>query len=94
MNDYKELIVALCTASERNSNSLNTRDTCRKAADAIEYLVKERDAAIADISYLIIHPLEVCKLCAHDFADTAAEKCPNCSDITAYGNFEWRGVSE
>lgn len=94
MNDYKELIADLTAAANRNSNSLNTRDTCRKAADAIEQLVRERDAAIADISYLIIRPLEVCKLCAHDFADTAAEKCPNCSDITAYGNFEWRGVSK
>lgn len=44
MSDYKDMIVALRTASERNSNSLNTRDACRKAADAIEQLVKERDA--------------------------------------------------
>lgn len=41
MNDYKELIADLTAAANRNSNSLNTRDTCRKAADAIEQLVRE-----------------------------------------------------
>lgn len=41
MNDYKELTADLTAAANRNSNSLNTRYTCHKAADAIEQLVRE-----------------------------------------------------
>ena len=41
MNDYKSLVMALREAAERRSNSLNTRNTCRQAADAIEDLLKE-----------------------------------------------------
>lgn len=41
MDDFKNLIMALREAAERRSNSLNTRNTCRQAADAIEDLLKE-----------------------------------------------------
>lgn len=38
MPNYENLIARLREAAERRSNSINTRDTCREAADAIEVL--------------------------------------------------------
>lgn len=58
MNDYKELIKRLRYGDYMmNSDpfTLNTKmiEWSAKAADAIEQLVKERDAAVADLEQLM-----------------------------------------
>lgn len=86
MNDYKELIAKLTEAANRNSNSLNTRDACRKAADTIEQLVKERDAAVDDLR--ISCDCDFCKwLIGGDCTDLEHEECHG-------EHWEWRGIDE
>lgn len=55
MNDYKELIKALRDSAWLNEISEHkpVAKNLRDAADAIERLVKERDAAITDIPKVI-----------------------------------------
>lgn len=100
MNDYKELIAKLTAAANRNSNSLNTRDACRKAADTIEQLVKEldelvtkchrlekeRDAAVDDLR--ISCDCESCKwFIGGDCTDLEHEECHG-------EHWKWRGGKE
>ena len=95
MNDYKELIADLTAAANRNSNSLNTRDTCRKAADAIEQLVKERDAAVEDIKKNLM-----CASCAKRETGSEWGRCEeldyakNDEGVGICKSYEWRGVQE
>lgn len=89
MNDYKELIKELRCFSYVLTNS-------QKAADAIEQLVRERDAAVKDIGWN-------CIKCKH--YDEASpnygytEECENCGtypwfDDEAESKWEWRGVTD
>lgn len=110
MHDYKELIVRLISASERNSNSLNTRSTCKDAADAIEQLLKERNAAVADLK-----EINLCHWCYNNNKHIIGKSKETQADIdlgecgqrgglfhqlTLSGkrswceNFVWRGVQE
>lgn len=98
MEDYKELIDIL-----RDIDFVDSCEHCffpcggsgncfvLKTADAIEQLVKERDAAIADISWLIINHY-VCGICKHH--DDDSSYCGTCGALTPNGKFEWRGVQE
>ena len=99
MTDYKELIAALTAAANRNSNSLNTRDTCRKAADAIEQLVKERDELKLDLCEAN-DTIEYLNDKLKDFGeerDALKKKVEERCHICKYYNpsdWEWRGVQE
>lgn len=100
MNDYKELIERLISASERKSNSLNTRSTCKDAADAIEQLLKERNAAVADFNQFAIYAASkakfACKWCKSRKRDGRCQWfIDHKDDKICYGvHFEWRGVQE
>ena len=89
MKDYNELIKKLRNAAGGDLG----RKMCREAADAIEQLVKERDAAVADISLLIINHGNACKICKHHFSDDHT-LCLECDEMCLHGNYEWRGVRE
>lgn len=85
MNDYKELIELLFNRNRDNANIMIA------AADAIERLVKERDAAIAEIC-------QGCDNCKHRDA-TIGEPCISCSTYRVGSDFikskwEWRGVTD
>lgn len=87
MEDYKELIERLRTHSEYADLPFSWQNEAyAKAADAIEQLVKERDAAIADLS-----KVGECCMCKH-YCETGDEDCAyvSCCD----DNFEWRGVQD
>lgn len=96
MNDYKELVADLKELSEEekefasNSGDIYCAERLALAADAIEQLVKERDAAVEDLTFSYKHGLS-CFACKHDFAVDAAEYCIDCKFNS---NFEWRGVQE
>lgn len=105
MNDYKELIAELdvksvCVKNKDDCKLCNEdRENCRyeqelfyRAKNAIEQLVRERDAAIADISLELVCS-DVCKVCKHRFADDPTY-CLECDEQNPNGNFEWRGVEE
>lgn len=83
MSEYKELIDNL----RNNQNNIFQLE----AADAIEQLVKERDAAVADIQ-------PVCGCCKwfRDYGDVAGCFCPKpCRNISGVNTmWEWRGVQE
>lgn len=90
MEDYKELIALLdgAMAMTASNGKIEKADLFCKAADAIEQLVKERDAAICDIPH-------ICQTCYGNNmeADCVDNPCWNCK-----GNnnpeWEWRGVQE
>lgn len=89
MNDYKGLIGELkeqCPAMDYDCCELAFR-----AADAIEQLVKERNAAVADLHL-------VANNCFEDYVFSACRCCKKndtCNGQPATGcDFEWRGVQE
>lgn len=98
MNDYKELIALLNGAMmiTASNGKIEKADLFCKAADAIEQLVKERDAAIADIACLVNDPNvpaeSLCKkftnhgCCCYNYY--TGEQVRDCT------GFEWRGVQE
>lgn len=77
MNDYKELALLL-RSNPNNVFQMN-------AADAIEQLVRERDAAVADLHELFTNDESPCAFCI-------AEHCDKC--IIDYPYWKWRGVQE
>lgn len=81
MNEYKELISRLRNAG----GGCDGIKMCHDAADAIEQLVKERDAAVADLYELFTKDESPCSFCV-------AEHCDKC--IIDYPYWEWRGVQE
>ena len=96
MNDYKELVENLREEADAVQAiewdiPICTENHIREAADAIEQLVKERDAAVADISLLIINHGNACKICKHHFSDDPT-LCLECDEMCLHGNYEWRGV--
>lgn len=90
MNDYKELIECLKIRSEYNRdggfwNEAVANDIDR-AIDAIEQLVKERDAAIADLKESA--DCQFCKFYDAEEVDCIAKNC-RCGE-----EWEWRGVQK
>lgn len=65
-------------------------NTLTEAINAIEQLVKERDAAIADLKSCCAYNSD-CAFCKHYFSDDAAQFC---EEGDSCGNWEWRGVQE
>ena len=90
MTDYKELITALREEAEAVKAveweiPICTENHIREAADAIEQLVKERDAAMEDIP----------RLCWSCKSNENKLKCYKCNRLLEYRPaWEWRGVKE
>ena len=93
MSEYEELIEIL-----RDAEYCGKLDFVYDAADAIEQLVKERDAAVADLKQASKIPYGGCHLCT----SIRTEICKECyrSDMFAEiaknptDHWEWRGVKE
>ena len=85
MNDYKELIDSLriCVKYKKAAEALCNAEF---AADAIEQLVKERDAAIADLKD---HGRN-CKTCLH--GGRGKNDCLDREEVPC--KWEWSGVQE
>lgn len=100
MSDYKELINEARNCVDRNTKcaichykeSQGERDFCidimiRDLADAIEQLVRERNAALADLKELA--DCDYCKYGkGNDCEDTLHDYC------TVGEDWEWRGVQD
>lgn len=99
MHDYKKLIDNLrywASGCDRTNRGCQVCLYLYEAADAIEQLVKERDAAIADIACLVNDPNvpaeSLCKkftnhgCCCYKYY--TGEQVRDCT------GFEWRGVQE
>lgn len=95
MNDYKELIGDIGDCLIAQPSEAVCKRILREAADAIEQLVKERDAAIADLKINWL-----CAVCKNRVVTKEWMACKNkdfyeapCGAPTCL-NFEWRGVQE
>lgn len=86
MNDYKELIERLKSIGKY----LNfDKSSCvYLAADAIEQLVRERDAAVKDLN--IARSCLTCKSSGLDFS--GLDFCKGCDSWASKSNWEWRGA--
>lgn len=90
MNDYKELInkARLYRKLEHSSIVLSVYD---EMADAIEQLVKERDAAVADLKEYC--DCDVCKNNNDECLNSGL--CKECSvGKSTRHHWEWRGVQK
>lgn len=94
MNDYKELVFNLMFLAKychSEYNDLCVDDELKNAANAIEQLIKERDAAVADLK-----EISDCGYCKwfRDFGIKVGcvcqESCNNISGVNTM--WEWRGV--
>lgn len=99
MSDYKELIAKLRFYADTADDPIygiciNSPKVMLHAADVIEQLVKERDAAMADLKGLH-DALEgrglCCYACKNDVFDYDKSVCAGCA---LQDNWEWRGVQE
>lgn len=89
MNDYKELVKELKRNGLSNGGALGHHSgLCDEAADAIEQLVRERDAAVNWLP----HQCNLCKHC-HPANGIHCAK-GGCADWKRRENWEWRGVQE
>lgn len=90
MDDYKELIGDIDDCLIAHPSETLCKRILREAADAIERLVKERDAAVADIP-------TACGYCKwfRDRGEVGCfcqEPCRNIGGVNMM--WEWRGVRE
>lgn len=89
MNDYEELIKRLRVAVDvhkvKGCALEISAETCAEIADAIEQLVRERDAAVKDMETIANNMLLGCEFCKKNCTEQA-----NC--LTGDARFEWRGV--
>ena len=90
MNDYKGLIGELkeqCSAMDYDCCSMAFR-----AADAIEQLVKERDAAVADLKSVLASEcgLNQCRYCKYQEDDYQCHH--DCIPYSEKWGWEWRGL--
>lgn len=107
MNDYNELAEMLRSMSRaiirEDANALDIPEeniwdadanAINDAADAIEQLVKERDAAVADLRFVIASAcdLDVCLWCKHREFDGQCHH--DCIPYSEKWGWEWRGVKE
>lgn len=96
MYDYKELVFNLMFLAKychSEYNDLCVDDELKKAADAIEQLVKERDAAVDEIEHDCFH----CKRSVlYRHLGTYYNDCELCRTGHCKGRdkWEWRGVQE
>lgn len=92
MNDHKELIGDIGDCLIAQPSEAVCKRVLREAADAIEQLVKERDAAVADLTN-IVHNMGntcICDYCIGCVSNGFREGCK-----TDDGDrWEWRGVRE
>ncbi|MBQ0089621.1 MAG: hypothetical protein KBT27_09850 [Prevotellaceae bacterium] len=94
MSDYRELIGDIGDLLIAHPSEHISKRYLKSAADAIEQLVrerdatcKERDAAVKDIVYLANHPTGACNVCNGKHCQRNALESGGC-------DFEWRGVQE
>lgn len=93
MSDYKELktIIEGLRTIEKYGEMVIKPHEAKDIADAIEQLVKERDAVVADLRL-------VANNCFEDYAFSACRCCnknDTCNGQLATGcEFEWRGVQQ
>lgn len=100
MTDYTALIAALreegatvaILAVEWNIPAL-TAKRILEAADAIEQLVKERDAAVRDLKLAMQRDFSECVICKNYGDYPRKGKCRECFQ-GAENNFEWRGIHD
>lgn len=88
MEDYKELIERLnrhIIGDDYFNINSDFASAVVQAADAIEHLVKERDAAIADLNRA-----RSCITCNSD----SLTHCDGCDFDRTKRKWEWRGVQE
>lgn len=83
MNDHKDLIGDIGDCLIAQPSEAVCKRVLREAANAIEQLVKERDAAIADLYAEAEYYGDSCYFCSKN-NNTPCRKC----------NWEWRGVQE
>lgn len=86
MNDYKRLLGDIGDLLIAHPSENVSKMYLRKAADAIEQLVKERDAAVKDLKEWC-DELCYCEVCKHN-GKCSKEFCKFAN------NWEWRGVQE
>lgn len=89
MNDYKELIELLANPTDGRDNA----DVMIAAADAIEQLVRERDAAVKDMNTLCSTFADICSFCKNDSRNDG-DVCVKCKGTDWLEFWEWRGVQE
>lgn len=84
--DYKELIERLNSFSAEHEQH---GGITAEAADAIETLLKERDAVIAELS-----KPHTCENCKHriQFPNGACSRCKQHDRACIGDNWEWRGL--
>lgn len=86
MKDYKDLISELRTKQSRDNRKL-----LDDAADAIERLQRERNAAVSDLETALDDG--ICRSCKKFKDDPFQMECIECYP-GGENNFEWRGVDE
>lgn len=112
MNDYKELIDVLKIKSEYNRDGSfwneSVSDSIDAAIEAIEQLVRERDAAVAVAENIYSDFLDFACTEIDNLAPYCGNRCPEridesvwCKDVTKFCKgfssveyTEWRGVQE
>ena len=98
MNDYKELVAELEELSSLNDENLQSliienndlQNALVDAADVIEQLVRERDAAVAAVAE---HPY--CYNCKHRDKSSKEHPCIICNQIWPNASeckWQWRGL--
>lgn len=92
MNDYKELVKCLREEADAVQSiaiefniPINDGNHSREAAVAIEQLVRERDAAVADID-------KNCGTCKHNYVTPIDYS--NCDISASNCKWQWRGAQE
>lgn len=87
--DYKELIKSLKEEACHQRVVFGSHGvSCQLegAADAIEALLVERDAAVEDLRLVAD-----CTSCKWYFSENSGETCPGCDCPNENENWEWRG---
>lgn len=107
MNDYKELLKELRKLQNlgdapigREFAVIVDKLTVKDAADVIEQLVRERDAAVADLREAVMNPhIGRCEFCK--YRDFKSPRCGNtkCRHGVLFSkapdwDWQWRGVKE
>lgn len=101
MTDYKSLVESLREEAEAVKAiewdiPICTSNHIKEAADAIERLQKERDAACEDLKDAVIRDgyLSPCDYCKHLWKSGTTGVCSIDSDCYKVLKWEWRGISD
>lgn len=88
--DYKELIEKLRGVFAARPGIYLAYVCCEEAATAIETLLAERDAAVADMRRMGCKKCDVCKYAGSKGSDKSP--CKHCCHSGGFDDcFEWRG---